>query len=194
VSKTALTRRRWLKRVAGVATVGSLSLGTTAAHADTTDEVTTIVGKIDRILPQQQLVLQHAQGRTHIKLSDTAVLSRGCAGRVAALAAFVAGEEIAVEGHWHGKQFLATSIMSVYGFIEGRIIQRQGDWLQTTAGALQLRAETRPRGGVGEDHDDVYIPKALDQLSVGDEIAAMVWNDPVAGTRVAVQIGVRGAA
>lgn len=193
MSKTALTRRQWLKQVAGVVIVGSLSLDTTAAHADTTDEVTTIVGKIDRILPEQQLLLQHVQGRTHVKLSDTAVLSRGCAKRVAALAAFVAGEEIAVEGHWHGKQFLATSIMSVYGFIEGRIIERQGDWLQTTAGALQLRAETLPRGGVGED-DHVYIPKVLDQLGVGDEIAGIVWNDPVAGTRVAVQIGVLGAA
>jgi len=80
------------------------------------------------------------------------------------------------EGEWVNGLFVATALMSLYYTVEGEIVARDQKRLETTAGTILLTPESEKAAAAG------YEAVSLDELAVGDEIAALVWNDPTINT------------
>lgn len=192
VSDGKLTRRQMLKAVgATIVGGGSATMFSKSLAAEPADEETPlVVGTLERLEPPDLLYVSVAPGqptaRTAIvKVPNTASVSRGLQGVVHGIEAFVPGDKVVAEGEWKGEVFAATTLMSLYYFIEGEIIERKEERLVTTAGVILLTPESEKAAAAG------YEAVPLDELDAGDEIAALVWSDPTRNTYLAAKVGAR---
>jgi hypothetical protein len=144
-----------------------------------------LIGVVERIDSPRVLNVHSRAGPGVIRFSDDATFFRGHSKRVTGLAAFMPGDEVVAEGEWVADGFAATSLLSTYRFVEGRIVRRQGMRLETTDATIQLIPDTK----ILQDHG--FISKPLAQVGVGDEIVADVWRDPSTGQFLALRLGVR---
>ena len=193
VNGQKLTRRQMLKAVgATIIGGGSVAVFNKSVTAEPeSEEVPFVTGTLIRSEPPDLLHLssldpnQPASQTTIVKVPDTATVSRGLQGIVSDTRTFMPGDKVVVEGEWRDGIFMATTLMSLYYSIEGKIIERKQERLETTAGAILLTPDTEPAAAAG------YEAEPLDELAVGDEIAALAWIDPTNNTYVATKVGTR---
>lgn len=189
--RSTLTRRQMLKTSAGAAIAGYIAARATDAHAEqaysTVDGQDVVVGVVERVESPRTLSVRRKEGRLIVRFSDDAFFSRGDLGIVADCSAFVRRDEIIAEGHQVDGAFSATVLMTMYRAIEGRILDRQDNRLQTTSGIVQLTSDTELLDG------DEFMNKPLTQLTVGDDIWTDGWRDPSVGQFVALRVGVKKA-
>jgi len=190
VGTHGLTRRQWLKGTSGAVLAGyvALSRDLSSAAPLAGDQEEVAAGVVERIEPPNILKIRgFREGPVSISFSDDAAFWRGHSGRVAGLDVFILGDEVVAEGQWTASGFAATTLMSMYRLIEGRVVHRKDNRLQTTGGIVQLTSDTVLLDGDG------FVDKTLDGLAVGDDIVAEVWRDPSTRDLVALRIGVRKA-
>jgi len=182
VSDQKLTRRQMLK-LTGATIIG----GGSAAIFDKNlaaeregKEMPFVIGTLERFELPDLLYLTVATDSDQItaqtiivKVLESTTISRGVQGIVGDIEAFVSGDQIVAEGEWHDGVFVAVTLMSLYHSIEGEIINRKQERLETTSGIILLTPDTKAAATEG------YKAESLDDLSNGTEIAALVWNDPV---------------
>lgn len=186
------TRRQMLKAF-GATLVGGSSVavfGKSLAAEPGGEEVPFVTGTLQRIEQPDLLYLSsfdsdNSNQTVTVKLLPTTTISRGVQGIVNSTDSFVPGEKIVAEGEWVDGLFVATTLMSLYYFVEGEILEREQERLETTAGVILLTPETEPAAAAG------YEAESLDELAAGDEIAALAWSDPTNNTFVAARVGTR---
>jgi hypothetical protein len=154
------------------------------------EETPLVVGTLERLEPPDLLHVSVVPGQPTaetaiVKVPNTASVSRGLQGVVHGIEAFVPGDKVVAEGEWEGEVFVATTLMSLYYFIEGEIVERKKERLVTTAGVILLTPESEKAAAAG------YEAVPLDELDAGDEIAALVWSDPARNTYLAAKVGAR---
>ena len=120
-----------------------------------------------------------------VKVLPTATISRGVQGIVNSTDGFVPGEKVVAEGDWVDGLFVATILMSLYYFVEGEVLARKQEQLETTAGVILLTPDTEPAAAAG------YEAEPLEELAAGDEVAVLAWDDPTNDTYVAAKVGTR---
>lgn len=192
VDSQKLTRRQVLKAF-GVTLVGGGSaavFGRSLAAEPVSEEVPFVTGTLERIEQSDLLYLSsldpnQALQTITVKVLPTATISRGVQGIVNSADDFVPGEKMVAEGNWIDGLFVATALMSLYYFVEGEILERRLERLETTAGVIILTPDTEPAVVEG------YEAEPLEKLAAGDEIAALAWDDPTNNTYVATKVGTR---
>jgi hypothetical protein len=190
VDSQKLTRRQVL-RAMGATLVGGGSaavFGKSFATESVSEEVPFVTGTLERIEQSDLLYLSsldpnQARQTITVKVLPTATISRGVQGIVNSTDGFVLGEKVIAEGNWVDGLFVATALMSLYYFVEGEILERKQERLETTAGIILLTPDTEPAASAG------YEAEPLEKLATGDEIAALVWDDPTNNTYVAAKVG-----
>lgn len=151
-----------------------------------------LLGIVDQVLPPTTLILPETftrpdlVGRTVVEFSPSAEFWRGRFGRVAELDAFIPNDQIVAEGEWIVDAFAARKLLTYCHLIEGSVVQRAGDRIQTTSGTIQLVSDTFPIKGPG------FVSKPLAEIGAGDPLWVEAWDDPVTQDLVALRIGVRG--
>lgn len=191
MSGQKLTRRQMLKAAGATIIGGGAAIFAKSLAAESAgEEAPLVVGTLERIEPPDLLHVstdpaQSPAKTTLVKAPDTATFSRGLQGVVNDVDAFVPGDKVVAEGEWEDGLFVATALMSLYYSIEGEIIERDQERLETTAGTILLTPESEKAAAAG------YEAISLDELAAGDEIAALVWNDPTINTYLAAKVGTR---
>lgn len=192
VNGQKLTRRQMLKAVGATIIGGGAAVFSKSVTAEVdSEEVPFVTGTLIRSEPPDLLHLssldpnQPASQTTIVKVPDTATVSRGLQGIVSDTRTFMPGDKVVVEGEWRDGIFMATTLMSLYYSIEGKIIERKQERLETTAGVILLTPDTEPAAAAG------YEAEPLAELAVGDEITALAWIDPTNNTYVATKVGTR---
>jgi hypothetical protein len=183
-----LTRRQILKAVgATIVGGGSVAIFGRSLAAEPGNEAPIIIGTLERVEPPDLLHISSANPSQSaqtiiVKVPSTATISRGLQGIVSSTDVFVPGDKVVAEGEWKDGLFVATALMSLYYYIEGEIIERRQERLETTAGVILLTPESEKAAADG------YEAVPLDELADGDEIAALVWNDPISNTNLAARV------
>jgi len=188
VDTTGLTRRQLLS--SGGVMLGYVVLSRnlpprTPLPEDSEKVVAGVVENVES--PRILKVRSFRKKPVSIQFSDDATFWRGRSGRVAGLDAFIPGDEVVAEGQLVADGFAATTLMSLYRAIEGRIVQQQGNNLQTSSGAVRLTPDTTLLRGDG------FVSKSLDELAVGDYIVGDAWHDPLTDDLIVMRIGAREA-
>ena len=150
------------------------------------DEDQIVYGTIENIDSSGVVYLNSQESMVSVQFSSDSIFSRGNLGHVRGVNDFVIGDQVVAEGEWNGDVFQANALMSIYLAIEGTILTRTNNHLETSAGTLLLTPETRASRG------NAFVEKPLDDLATGDEIGAMVWREPGVGDFIVLRIGVRG--
>ena len=193
VSGQKLTRRQVLKAV-GATVVGGGSaaiFGKRLSAEPGSEEVPFVSGTLVKVKPPDLLYLSSADPNQTtqtiiVKVLPTTTVSRGLQGIVGSIDVFMPGDKVVAEGEWGNGVFVTTVLMSLYYYIEGKIIKRKQERLETTVGAVLLTPGTEPAAAAAG-----YETEPLDELAAGDEIAALAWNDPTNNTYVAAKVGTR---
>jgi hypothetical protein len=182
------TRRQTI--ISGGAAIGALALLQlsdigAAALQDATIPAPILPGVIERIDYPDIIHLRNSAGSAVIRLVPGAGLRRGYMGRTAELAAFPSDDEVVAEGLWEGDTFVATSLMSLYHTIFGRIVGRRGNRLQIDGPLreLVLMPESTAAGMYG------VAVKRPEQLAVGDDVVGWAWREPSSGAFLVARIG-----
>ncbi|MCA9943290.1 MAG: hypothetical protein H6656_22070 [Ardenticatenaceae bacterium] len=192
VESQKLTRRQVLRAV-GATLVGGGSaavFGKSLAAEPVSEEVPFVTGTLERIEQSDLLYLSaldpnQARQTITVKVLPTATISRGVQGIVNSTDGFVPGEKVVAEGDWVDGLFVATILMSLYYFVEGEVLARKQEQLETTAGVILLTPDTEPAAAAG------YEAEPLEELAAGDEVAVLAWDDPTNDTYVAAKVGTR---
>ena len=192
VESQKLTRRQVLRAV-GATLVGGGSaavFGKSLAAEPVSEEVPFVTGTLERIEQSDLLYLSaldpnQARQTITVKVLPTATISRGVQGIVNSTDGFVPGEKVVAEGDWVDGLFVATILMSLDYFVEGEVLARKQEQLETTAGVILLTPDTEPAAAAG------YEAEPLEELAAGDEVAVLAWDDPTNDTYVAAKVGTR---
>jgi hypothetical protein len=184
-ARSRISRRQVLGAGATLAGLALVSPSLTSETLGAGEDV--LIGVVERVESPSTLLVTSSGNPAVIKLADAAVLSHGPSGLVAGLGAFIPREEVVAEGQWIDGAFIATALMTRYRLVEGTIVRRHGNRLETTAGDVLLAPYTVP-----ESAPD-FTAKPLNHLRVGDTIWADGWHDPTISNFVALRIGVRSA-
>jgi hypothetical protein len=184
-----LTRRQILKAVgATIVGGGSVAIFGKSLAAEPGNGAPIVSGILERVEPPDLLHISSAKQTAQtiiVKVPSTATVSRGLQGIVSSPDVFVPGDKVVAEGEWKDGLFVATALMSLYYYIEGEIIERRQERLETTAGVILLTPKSEKAAADG------YEAVPLDNLTDGDEIAALVWNDPINNTYLAAKVAAR---
>lgn len=130
-------RRRFLG--AGAALMGSAVLAgynqvADASHTSSPSDPlpnNVVPGTIERIVMPDTLYVRNSEGSKTIELSENAEFHRARAGAASGLDDFFVGDEIVAEGQWSGDVFAATALVQMLRLVEGPVLDRNGDKLQT---------------------------------------------------------------
>jgi hypothetical protein len=143
-------------------------------------------GIVQRVRPPSELEL-----RIRDADRESLVVVRVAATSMVAVADLAVGDMVTAAGEWAEDGFEAHSVVSGSRLVEGRILSRTAGRLELRAGPLELTDATQPRAQFSRDGGAPYEAVPLDELVVGDEVAAQAWRDEAGGCFVAVSVGAR---
>lgn len=197
--RTPRFTRRHLLKSAGAMAAGAVLLragdgtalhpsGVSAASASPAAGPAVLAGVVERTTPAEVFHIRSTAGSKALRLAETATSSRGRAGRTPGAATFVPGDEIVAVGQWTGQVFVASTMVTMFRPVEAHVVGRQGDRLQTTAGAIRLRPDSTPLD------EEALAAKPLAQIATGDDIVGTTWRDASSGLLAASRLGVRKGA
>jgi hypothetical protein len=102
------------------------------------------------------------------------------------------GDQIAVEGGFDPldpSKFVATSLMSMFGYIHDPVMGMGMDQLFTSSGPLHFRGQSKlvDRFGLSKSFDRATD---LSALPAEAEVVGLTWLDPSNGELVAIEVGI----
>lgn len=144
---------------------------------------TAVAGIVERVEAPDLLRIRQYDGRALlVRFSDSALFLRRV--ELTSLTSFVTGDEVVAEGSWDDERFVADRLSTLFRPVEGHILAREGDRIETTSGFVYLAVDT-----VIWDTPQL-APKALAELTDGDHIYALSSRDPSGSRLIAAQIGI----
>ena len=158
-------------------------VGPDAALAAPEDGV--LAGVVEAVDPPSALRLRTRAGTTVVEITTDALLWRE---GPAQLTDFIPGDEVAAEGAWLGARFLASGVTPMFRLANGDIIERTGDLLETSAGAIRITEHTEAAETMGED-GTFYAAAPLAELQPGDRVLVLGRFEPTTGDLRAGRIG-----
>ena len=144
-----------------------------------------VPGTVERIVMPDTMHVRNSEGQATIKVADGSRFYRSRQGAVSGISDFFVGDDIAAEGAWEGDVFVATLLMQLLRLVEGPVVGRSGNKLQTVNGAVRLDPDTTT-----ESFSD-YVGKPVGEITVGDYVYGQAWRDPSTGELVALRISVK---
>ncbi len=144
-----------------------------------------VPGTVERIVMPDTMHVRNSEGQATIKVADGSRFYRSRQGTVSGISDFFVGDDIAAEGAWERDVFVATLLMQLLRLVEGPVVGRSGNKLQTVNDIVRLDPDTTT-----ENFSD-YVGKPLGEITVGDYVYGQAWRDPSTGELVALRISVK---
>jgi hypothetical protein len=167
-----ISRRQLIKGVGGLLLAASLSKtpnNISLASTENQNVNSTIVGIVQSTFPTKLIVRTIESQDIEVTVDPSAFISRGDSDTTVRIGDFVVGDEVVAIGLLRSHTMVANELTTMYRFLEGSIISRNGNKIETTGGTAYLTSDTQIVQTLG------FIEKPLQEIGPGDEIVADCW-------------------